>query len=229
MLDMASDRNILVWDIPTRLFHWLLVVSFVGAFATGESEQWRHTHVLLGYTAGGLIVFRLFWGLIGTRYARFSSLPLHPRAVLRYLRSMRSGSPEHHTGHNPAGSWAILAILTLVAATVVSGWAALVKIGPEMGDLHEGLSNVAVGLVVVHVAAVIISSLLHRENLVRAMFTGFKRGASWEMSAESPNRVVAVLVLAAVAALWAGWIPVVSEAADRTADNATETQRDADD
>jgi cytochrome b len=176
---VAASRNLLVWDVPTRLFHWLLVASFAGAFATGESEHWRPTHVLLGYTAGGLIVFRLVWGLIGTRYARFSSLPLHPRAVLSYLRSLRSGSPEHHTGHNPAGSWAILAILTLVAATAVSGWAVLAKIGPEwLGDLHEGLSNAAVALIVVHVVAVIASSLLHRENLVRAMLTGFKRAAA---------------------------------------------------
>jgi len=228
---MASSRNLLVWDIPTRLFHWLLVLSFAGAFATGESEHWRGIHLLLGYTAGGLIAFRFIWGLVGTRYARFSSLPLRPQSVLRYLRSLRSGSPEHHTGHNPAGSWAILAILTLVAATAVSGWAALVKIGPEwLGDLHEGLSNVAVGLVVVHVAAVVVSSLLHRENLVRAMFTGFKRGASWEIPAESPNRVVAALLLAAVAALWAGWIPVPQEGSHRTAaDSAAGTPGERDD
>ena len=229
---MATARNILVWDIPTRLFHWLLVVSFVGAFATGESENLRNTHLLLGYTAAGLIVFRLVWGLIGTRYARFSSLPLRPHEVLGYLRSLRSGSPEHHTGHNPAGSWAILAILALVAATAASGWAAFAKIGPEwLGDVHEGLSNATVALAVVHVAAVIVSSLLHRENLVRAMFTGLKRGASWETPAESPNRAVAALLLAAVAALWAGWIPVAQDGGHRTAaaGGATGAHREADD
>ncbi len=183
--------------------------------------------MLLGYTAGGLIGFRLVWGLIGTRYARFSNLPLHPQAVLSYLRSLRSGSPEHHTGHNPAGSWSILAILTLVAAVAISGWTVLAKVGPEwLKDVHEGLSNAAVALIVVHVAAVIMSSLLHRENLVRAMLTGFKQGAEHDASAESASWLVGVLLLGAVAALWAGWLPISADGAHQTAAD-TAAQRHA--
>ncbi len=227
---MAIAKNILVWDVPTRLFHWLLAACFVGAFATGESENWRHTHVLLGYTAAGLIAFRLAWGLIGTRYARFSNFPLRPQAVLRYLRSLGSGSPEHHAGHNPAGSWAILAILTLVAATAFSGWAVLTKIGPEwLEGVHEALSNAAVALIVVHVAAVIVSSLLHRENLARAMLTGFKRGARWEVPAETANWAVGVLLLGAVGLLWVGWPPLVPDDARQTAAGAAaEVHRETD-
>lgn len=215
---MVRAHNILVWDIPTRLFHWLLAASFAGAYAIGESENWRTTHVLLGYTAGGLVAFRLLWGLVGTRYARFSSFPLQPRAVRSYLKSLKSGSPEHHAGHNPAGSWAILAILTLVASIVVSGWAVFAKVGPKwLADMHEALSNVAVALTAVHVAAVIVSSRLHRENLVRAMLTGFKRGATWDLPAEAKGWVVGVLLIGAVAALWAGWIPVGLDRAGQTA------------
>jgi cytochrome b len=206
---MTRIRNILVWDVPTRIFHWLLAASFAVAYAIGESESWRGLHVLLGYTAGGLVAFRLLWGLIGTRYARFSSFPLRPEAVVRYLRSLRSGAPEHHAGHNPAGSWAILAILAMVSAIVFTGWAVYAKVGPKwLGDVHEALSNVAVALIVVHVAAVFVSSRLHRENLVRAMLTGFKRGASWDAPAETASWGVAVLLIGAVGALWAGWIPI---------------------
>ena len=228
---MATQRNILVWDVPTRLFHWLLVASFAGAFATGESEHWRDTHALLGYTAGGLIVFRLIWGLLGTRYARFSSFPLSPQSVLSYLKSLKSGSPEHHAGHNPAGSWAILLILGLVAVTAASGWAVLAKIGPEgLKDVHEALSNVTVALIVVHVAAVLASSLLHRENLVRAMLTGFKRTAGSEPPAESARWLAGVLLLGAVGALWTGWLPLGLDGARRTAaDAAVQSRHDAND
>jgi len=213
---MTHPRDILVWDVPTRIFHWLLAASFAAAYAIGESESWRGLHLLLGYTAGGLVAFRLLWGLIGTRYARFSSLPLHPQAVIRYLRSLRSGSPEHHAGHNPAGSWAILAILSLVSAIVVTGWAVYAKVGPKwLEDVHGALSNVAVALVVVHVAAVFISSRLHRENLVRAMVTGFKRGASWDVPAEA-SWPVGVLLMGAVTALWTGLIPLAVESTAAT-------------
>jgi cytochrome b len=228
---MAHGRTILVWDVPTRLFHWLLVASFAGAFATGESERWRDLHVVLGYTAGGLIAFRLLWGLVGTRYARFSSLPLSPQSVLRYLKSLRSGAPEHHAGHNPAGSWAILGLLGLVAATAASGWAVFAKAGPEwLQGVHEALSSLTVALVLVHVTAVIASSLLHRENLVRAMLTGFKRGAASEAPAEGANWLVGALLLGAVATLWSGWLPLGAEGTHRNAaETSAQGQHEADD
>jgi len=223
--------NILVWDVPTRLFHWLLAASFAGAFATAESEQWQRLHVLFGYTAGGLIAFRLLWGLVGTRYARFSSFPLRPRAVLRYLRSLRSGSPERHAGHNPAGSWAILAMLALVAATVLSGWGVIAKAGPQwLQHAHEALADITVAWVAVHVTAVILSSLLHRENLVRSMLTGFKRGSPRQLRAEAAGWVVAALLAGAVAALWTGWNPLRLEGLQAgSAGVAAELGRDADD
>lgn len=203
-----SDLNVktLVWDLPTRMFHWLLVVSFVGAFATGESERLRGLHLLLGYSAAGLVAFRLLWGLVGTLHARFASFPLSPRAVVDYLRSLLALSPRHYFGHNPAGSWAILAMLALLIATAVTGWAQAVEIGPRwVEDLHEGLANATVALVVVHVAAVALSSLLHRENLVRAMFTGYKSGSG--PAATGTRWVVALLLVGVVGAFWAGTIP----------------------
>jgi cytochrome b len=213
--DMAPDRGVRVWDAPTRVFHWLLAASFAGAFATGEAEGWRSVHLLLGYTAGGLIAFRLAWGLVGTHYARFSNFPLAPRAVLGYLVSLKSGSPELHAGHNPAGSWAILGMLGLVAASALSGLVIEAGIGAEaLQDLHEAVSTAAAVLICLHVAAVAASSLLHRENLVRGMLTGYKRVPGANAPPVRPHWLAGVLLLGSVAVLWADWTP---PAADRAA------------
>ena len=90
---MKTSR-ILVWDLPLRVFHWLLAISFVGAFLTAESERVRDVHVVLGYTVLGLLAFRLLWGFLGTRHARWSSFAYGPGAVLRYLRSLFSRRPS---------------------------------------------------------------------------------------------------------------------------------------
>ena len=196
----------LVWDLPTRVFHWLLAASFAGAYITSEGERLRDVHLLLGYTAAGLVAFRVLWGLVGTRYARFTSFPLRPAAVLDYLKSLLSSTPRHYVGHNPAGSWAILGMLFLLATTAATGWAQAVEIGPKwLEDLHEGLANVTLALVVVHVAAVIVSSLLHRENLARAMVTGYKAGHA--PAAGGTRWAIALALVAFVGALWTGAIP----------------------
>jgi len=201
-----TPQRTLVWDLPTRAFHWLLALSFAGAWLTADSERLRDVHMLLGYTAFGLVVFRLLWGIFGTRYARFTALPLSPAAVLGYLKSLLTRSPRHYFGHNPAGSWAIVAMLLLVVALGATGWAQAVEVGPEwLEDLHEGLANGMLALVVVHVAAVLLSSALHRENLPQAMVTGYKPGAG--PSAAGTRWAVALLLVGAVGAFWAGAIP----------------------
>jgi len=173
--------QIRVWDLPTRLFHWLLVVSFAGAFVTGDSERFRDLHVLFGYALLGLIGFRLLWGIVGTRYARFTAFPLSLSTLKAYLRSLLTGSPHHYVGHNPAGSWVIVALLTLGLLSGTSGYATYNEMGGEwLEELHEGTSNAMLALVGVHVLGVLVSSLLHRENLVRAMITGYKTGAPGE-------------------------------------------------
>jgi cytochrome b len=201
-----SQQRTLVWDLPTRTFHWLLAASFAGAFVTADSERLRDVHMVLGYTTLGLVAFRLLWGIVGTRYARFTALPLSPAAVIDYLKSLLKLSPRHYFGHNPAGSWAIVAMLLLVVALGATGWAQAVEIGPEwLEDLHEGLANATLALVVVHVVAVLVSSALHRENLPRAMVTGYKPGAG--PAATGTRWAVALLLVAAVGAFWAGDIP----------------------
>jgi cytochrome b len=171
-----EKTRILVWDLPVRLFHWLLALCFAGAYVTAEAKGLRNLHVALGYTFAGLIAFRLAWGAIGSRYARFRSFAHGPGAVLAYLKSLLTPSPEHHLGHNPAGGWAIFALLALGILIAGSGYALTAGAGKWMEELHEGLSAAMLALVIVHVLAVVVSSFLHRENLARAMVTGYKTG-----------------------------------------------------
>ena len=199
-------QRILVWDLPTRLFHWLLAASFAGSWLTAESERWRDVHVVLGYTFAGLIVFRLLWGLIGSRYARFSSFVKGPSAVARYLRSLLGPSPEHHVGHNPAGGWAVIALLGLGLATALSGFMTYSDLGGHfMEELHEGAAGAMLALVAVHIAAVLLSSLLHRENLVAAMISGFKRGLP-PQAIRKPRWIAGTALAAAVLAFWSAAI-----------------------
>lgn len=194
--------RILVWDTPTRLFHWLLALSFAGAFLTAESERFRDVHVLLGYTVLALIGFRLVWGIVGTRYARFSSFAFSPARVIAYLKSLLTPSPQHHIGHNPAGSWVIYGLLLLGLVSGISGYATYSEIGGDwLEELHEGASNTMLALVVVHVAGVIVSSLMHRENLIGSMISGYKRGDA-EQGARPAHWLTVVALLTGLVVLW---------------------------
>jgi cytochrome b len=196
----AAAKRVLIWDAPVRLFHWLLVLCFAGAYLTAESDAWRLVHVTFGYTMAGLLVFRILWGWIGTRHARFTDFVRGPRAVIAYLKSLWRGTPEHHAGHNPAGGLAILALLGLAALVTASGWATYQ--GSEwLEDVHEGLANAMLALVGIHVAAVAVSSWLHHENLIGAMIHG-RKPAPAEQGIRSSRRVVSAMLLAAVLAFW---------------------------
>jgi cytochrome b len=201
-----SKTKILVWDAPVRVFHWLMVLSFAGAYITAESERWRLVHVSLGYTLGGLVAFRLVWGLLGTRYARFASFVRGPSAVRRYLSSILRGRPEHHVGHNPAGAVAIVLLLLLSVATLATGWANYNELGGNwLEELHEGAANFMLAVVGVHVAGVVVSSWLHRENLVRSMMNGRKKGASDEGIRWSWRPLAGLLLVAVLGFWWLQW------------------------
>lgn len=197
------EKRILVWDFPTRIFHWSLAISFAVAFVTAESERLRDIHVVSGYLMLALIAFRLVWGLVGSRHARFSDFVRGPAAVLRYLRSLLSGRPEHHVGHNPAGAIAVVLLLALGLVTGISGWMTFNEIGGEVfEELHEGLANTMLAVVVIHVIGVIVSSRLHRENLVGAMVTGYKNGSDNE-GISRRHGIIAFMLVAMLAAF--GW------------------------
>ena len=202
----AGTRRVLVWDAPVRLFHWLTVLSFAGAYLTAESERWRLLHVTLGYTLAGLVVFRLLWGLVGTRHARFASFVRGPAAAARYLGSLVRGRPEHHAGHNPAGALAIVALLGLALAVAATGWATYDGgFGDWVEDVHEAAANGMLVLVGLHVVAVLLASRLHRENLVGAMVSGRKLGRPQDAIRRAWTGVATLMLVAVLGFWWLQW------------------------
>jgi cytochrome b len=172
----AHPAEVRVWDPLVRIFHWSLVAAFATVWLSAEESG--HIHRLAGYVVLGLVGFRLVWGVIGSRHARFADFVRGPGAVLRYVRQMRRGRPARHLGHNPAGGAMVVALLTLLA--VISGTGTMLTTDTFWGvewveGLHAASANLALVLVPLHVLGVVISSLLERENLVLAMITGRKR------------------------------------------------------
>jgi cytochrome b len=193
-------RPVLIWDLPQRLGHWLMVLCFGVAWFSAESERWRLLHVGAGYTLAGLLMFRLVWGVIGSRHARFSTFVRGPAAVLAYLRSLAGPRPAHHSGHNPAGGAAIVGMLALIGLTTASGWMVWqewdgVAAGEWLAEGHELLATALLALVGVHVAGVLLGSLAHHENLPRAMITGRKLGSPREALAGARGWIAAALLV----------------------------------
>ncbi len=174
----ATQPNVTVrvWDPLVRLFHWSLVLSF--ALAWVSADEWDALHIWAGYTASALIAFRLVWGLIGPRYARFPQFLHGPGTVAAYLKDLMSGRERRYLGHNPAGGAMILLLVVSLAALCLTGWMYTLDMfwGEDwVEELHEALANFLLFLVGLHLAGVVLASLKHHENLVRAMITGRKR------------------------------------------------------
>jgi cytochrome b len=187
---MNKQAMVKVWDPLVRSFHWLLVIAFLVAYLSEDDFLLLHTYA--GYTVFGLILFRLFWGLIGPHYARFGSFVTRPRVAWQYLKDTVLLRAKRYLGHNPAGAAMIVLLLVSLLLTTVTGMAAYGAVesaGPladwfsgigERGEdfikeTHEFFANFSVFLVVLHVGGVIVESLLHRENLVRSMINGYKQ------------------------------------------------------
>jgi len=228
----SRAEPILVWDAPVRVFHWLMVFCFAGAWLTAESESWRLVHVTLGYTVAGLVAFRILWGLWGTRYAKFSSFVRGPRAVARHLGNLLRGRHEPHTGHNPAGAVAIVALLVLAVLVTVTGWLTYEDLARHwLEEGHEAVASAMLAIVGAHVAAVLWTSWRFRENLVGAMVTGRKPGTP-EQGIRRPWRGIAAVLLASVLGFWAlQWTeaPAAAGAHEQAAAAHDRRQHDDDD
>lgn len=193
-----TSASVRVWDLFVRIGHWTLVAAFVVAYLT-EGEP-RVVHTLAGYVAAIYAVARIVWGFMGPPSARFASFVVSPLAALRYLVALLTGRAKRHLGHSPAGGWMVVLLLLSIAATAVAGltlYAVHDGAGPLAGfvapaahepgapedpreefweEAHELAANVTLLLVLLHIAGVAIASRAHKENLVRAMITGEKRG-----------------------------------------------------
>ncbi len=178
-----------VWDPLVRIFHWLLVISFSVAYLL-EDTRFK-LHLLAGSIVFGLVVFRLIWGWVGTPHSRFADFPWRPRQVLRHFGELLRGHAHPYTGHTPAGSAMIVALLTGLLLLSLSGVALygfqeargplaglMAPLSLEGGylleDIHDLIATGLVALISLHIAGVILESLLQRQNLARAMITGRK-------------------------------------------------------
>ncbi|MGZ8256444.1 MAG: cytochrome b/b6 domain-containing protein [Gallionella sp.] len=197
-------RKILVWDVPTRVFHWLQALSFLGAYLTADSEKTREIHITLGFILFGLIAFRLVWGFVGTQHARFSSFIFHPASVITYVRSLFNNNAQHFVGHNPIGSIAIWLLLGMGIGLGITGVLLLQDdVADSVVTIHAYLTNGMLVVIAGHLIGVVMSSVLHKENLVRAMITGHKTGAAEHGITRSYAWLGAALVVAA--AIFAYW------------------------
>lgn len=167
--------NTSVWDPLVRIFHWSLVAIIAFEFL---GEDGDYLHRTLGYVALGLVAFRIIWGLVGSKHARFSDFVRSPAAVLAYLKSIISGHPRRYLGHNPAGGVMVLALLAMTTLVGASGWAMRTEAlwGQEwIEELHEVSAWLMLAFIAAHVLGVIAASIQHRENLVLSMLTGKKK------------------------------------------------------
>ncbi|MCK5525201.1 MAG: cytochrome b/b6 domain-containing protein [Thiomargarita sp.] len=219
-----ETSTIRIWDLPTRLFHWLLVFAFILAWLSQGDDRYLDIHVFSGYLFLGLLLFRLIWGIVGSHYARFSHFAFGWAKVWHYLKTLFTQQHSrkariHFFGHNPAGSWAVFLILGL--SLIVSLTGLLTLGGEEQHGLFAGVINFALGntfhwwhniiawlmlcFIGIHILGVLIESRLHHENLVKAMITGFKvtntsfKATSTSFNVPRHGLIAAALLLTVIA------------------------------
>lgn len=189
MQNLGTDlQAVTVWDVPTRLFHWTLVLLMVVQWWTAEQSSTMDWHMRCGYIVLALVLFRLIWGVVGSETARFSNFVRGPSAVLAYFQALLRGKTPHYHGHNPMGAGSIIALLVLLFIQSVSGLFANDDILIE-GPLYSWVSkstsdwcttvhkvnfNILLAFIALHIGAVLFYLLVKGENLVRPMFTGNK-------------------------------------------------------
>jgi cytochrome b len=209
-----------VWDLPTRLFHWLLALSVGTNLIVEPRGDWQFpVHVTAGCTALALVLFRIVWGLIGSRHSLFRDFVRSPGIVLREARDLLKLRQKPHAGHNPLGGWMVVTLLAMVLATATAGlfsatrrgqggpFAGLLG-GEGLSGIHETLGNLMIFLVILHLCGVALHYLVARDNIIGAMITGRKRLDAAAATAEPPlvslwrAVVPAALALALGAYLW---------------------------
>ncbi len=192
MKQIETSKLVKVWDLPLRVFHWLLVVGFFVAYLT--EEELLTVHVWAGYLVFGLLIFRLIWGFTGNKYAQFSNFLCGPAKSYVYIKDALKLRAKRYLGHNPAGATMIAVLIVSLFINVISGlivYAADQNLGPLAGmagssheklweEVHEVAANISLLLVIVHVIGVVFESALHHENLAKAMWNGYKKSGQTE-------------------------------------------------
>lgn len=198
-MNASARRRVLVWDLPTRLFHWMLVALVAIAWSTGGARSWFSVHTLAGFGIAILVLSRIAWGFVGSPHSRFRDFVSGPAAAMEHARALGRLRPPRALGHNPLGGWMVLALLGVLAVVVGTGMFAggrhiagplAAQLSPGVAhavkEVHELLVNLLLVLVAGHLGGVAVESLLTRENLVRSMLTGLKWVPVEEAMADAP-------------------------------------------
>jgi cytochrome b len=223
----ARQAGRLVWDWPLRLWHWLFAIAVAGAWISGEwgGYDWRQWHLWFGQAAVGLLIFRLIWGFVGTRHARFARFVPGPKRLMAYLRTLPRRDAPGSAGHNPLGAVAVVAILAVVATQAGSGlfisddilyegpW--FVAVSSDTADfastVHHRLAWPVGVLIGLHLVAIVFYRLYKRQRLTRAMITGRKSADSVpESESIARSRTVLALILIALVAAFTWWLLAVA-------------------
>ena len=187
----SATRATRVWDLPTRIFHWSLLVCIVGLFITVNlGGNWMQWHFRFGYAVFTLLLFRIVWGLVGGRWSRFASFIYAPATIVAYIKGQ--GRPEHSVGHNPMGAGSVFAVLAFLLLQVASGlfsddgiafqgplakFVSSARVSTATWYHKEVGSKVLIALIVLHIAAILFYLYKKKENLIRPMLDGDKHVA----------------------------------------------------
>lgn len=218
----TAGRPVLVWDVYTRLVHWLTVALVAAAYVTWRLN-WMVWHALVGEILLAVLLFRVTWGFVGSETARFARFVASPRAAARHLARLFRREPDEQIGHNPAGGWMVLVLLALLLGETLTGIVVnndvadqgpLTQIMPAtvlnlLTDLHAGLWDGLLAAVALHVTAIVVYGVAKRHNLLHPMLTGRKRLPDQHMPPRLASFALAVLVLvcsATAAALLASFL-----------------------
>ncbi len=198
-------RKSLVYDLPTRVFHWL----FAGLFLTGfiiaktieDDSPWFSYHSIAGLTLGFVVILRIIWGVFGTKYARFSGFALNPIDLVNYFKGILSGDKTRWAGHNPASSWAGVIMMVMAFGLAVTGY--FMTSGPDkesFEDIHELFANGFIIVVVLHIAGIVLHTIRHKELIAFSMVDGKKAEISLDQTIPSAQSAFGILLIALIVA-----------------------------
>lgn len=200
-------KNTRVYDLPTRLFHWMFAFSFLAAFiitkTIDDDSPYFSYHMILGLILSVLVVMRIFWGFFGSRYARFSSFILNPSKLIHYFQQLFLGKTERTLGHNPASSWVAMIMFGLALGLGVTGFL-MTSGGVDkeiLEDVHDVLANAFIIAVVGHIAGLVFHTIRHREWIGSSMIHGKKGSVEGQVGIDHPHRGAAIAFVILLSAL----------------------------
>jgi cytochrome b len=198
------SKRMMSWDAAVMVSHWLLAICFVGAVITQDSEKYRLLHVTMGYTMFGLVAFRLVWGFVGGKYARFNSIYPRIKKVIEYLQSLFTAEPQAFIGFHAIGFLAAYLLLAVILMVTISGYIVYEELGPDLfEDLHETLGNLLIAIVGIHIGGVVINAVIQKVKLaMSAEQAGAAKRVAATIERSRPYKWMAALIILAVTYFW---------------------------